>query len=226
MSKRTFDVLVGAALSLVAIPLICLMAFAVAVSLGAWPFFVQERIGQNGRLFKFLKIRTLPTSIPKYTDKYQFAEVQLPKLCRILRATHLDELPQLLLVPLGKMSLVGPRPKMPDHIEPVDAYYGAQRASVPQGCTGLWQIGADADRQVSESPEYDLFYVKHRTLRMDLWILWRTFANLAGLREPVRVTDVPASLMGRVQIPEMAADFLHFDPSGEMVSSLAGGGGG
>ena len=197
LSKRIFDVLVGTVLALVALPVICVLAGAVAISLGTWPLFVQDRVGQNGRHFRFFKLRTLPRSIPQYTDKHHFAGVQLPRLCRIMRSTHLDELPQLLLVPLGKMSLVGPRPKMPDAFEPVDEHYGRIRTTLPQGCTGLWQISRDAIGLPHEAPQYDYFYVENRTLRMDVWILWRTFANMAGCGDPVEVSDVPAGLLRR-----------------------------
>src|SRR5215217_2594374 len=102
-----------------------------------------------------------------------------------LRTHHLDELTQLYLVPLGGLSLVGPRPKMPDRFEPVHPVYAAARTRVPQGCTGLWQIGSHKHLLPNESPQYDFFYVRERTFAMDLWILWRTALLMLHLRGPV-----------------------------------------
>ncbi len=145
---------------------------------------------------RFPKIRTLPPDTPEYTSKYEFGDDQIPRLGRFLRRTHLDELPQLLLVPFGVMSLVGPRPKMPHTAEPIDPDYGELRVQVRQGCTGLWQIGAHAHRQVSETPGYDLFYLRYGSLRFDLWILWRTAVAFLGAAE-VRLDEVPAWIQGR-----------------------------
>lgn len=117
------------------------------------------------------------------------------RLARFLRRTHLDELPQLLLVPFGTMSLVGPRPKMPDAYEPVDPGYRATRLRVRQGCTGLWQIGPDTDRLPDEAPEYDAFYVEQATLRLDLWILWRTVLCMTKIGRPVPLERIPQWLL-------------------------------
>jgi lipopolysaccharide/colanic/teichoic acid biosynthesis glycosyltransferase len=195
VSKRIFDLTVGTLLALVATPLILAFAVALAVTLRAWPFFLQERVGQYGKPFRILKLRTLPSNTPRYALKSSLDFSKLPKVARFLRRTHLDELPQLYCVLAGRMSLVGPRPKMPDDHEPVDPAYAAVRQSVRQGCTGLWQIGRDADGLPHEAPEYDYFYLQNRTLLMDLWILVHTALVVSRLSEGVSLDATPAWAM-------------------------------
>jgi lipopolysaccharide/colanic/teichoic acid biosynthesis glycosyltransferase len=224
--KRLFDVVVGSILALLALPVIVVLAVAVAVTMRCWPFFVHERIGRGGAPFAFPKIRTLHPSTPRYTDKFSLEPSRTPRLCQALRRSHLDELPQLLLVPLGKLSLVGPRPKMPDAHEPVDWTYGKVRTSVRQGCTGLWQVGAHAHLEVRDSPEYDYFYVANGSLRLDLWILWRTVCNLAGAAEPVTLDRVPQWALGAGFSPSGVSDYIDLEAealvAAEGDGSLAG----
>ena len=191
MAKRAFDLGAGGLLLLLALPVIIVLAVGLAVELRAWPFFLQERIGQGGVPIRFLKLRTLPPDAPAYALKHDF-EMSLSRFRAFLRTRHLDELPQLVHVVTGRLSLVGPRPRMPDLYEPVDPFYARRRVTVPQGCTGLWQVGAGTDLLPSESPQYDLFYVAHASLRLDLWILARTALQLVGMGSPVRLGDVPA----------------------------------
>lgn len=191
-AKRAFDLVVGLALLLWSLPVILVLAVVLGVSLRAWPFFVQERIGFNGRPLRFLKLRTLTPSTPRYMLKTHLSDASMPWFSRVVRNRHLDELPQILLVLAGRMSLVGPRPKMPDAVEPVSATYAAARTAVPQGCTGLWQISAERDRLPHEVPAYDYFYIEHASLKLDLWILVRTALVVLRLADPVRIADVPA----------------------------------
>lgn len=191
--KRAIDFAAGLVLAVVAIPVILVLALVVAARLQQWPFFVQERIGQGGKHFRFPKLRTMPGHAPKYALKGdgQLSQLEIPPFLRFMRASHLDELPQLLLVPIGVMSLVGPRPKMPDSYEAADAVYTSTRTSVPQGCTGLWQVGAHTDLLPSQAPEYDFFYVENWSIALDMWILWRTVLQFFGA-EGVELQDMPA----------------------------------
>ena len=200
MGKRIFDIVVGLLLLAVTAPVILIMAVILAVDLRTWPFFVQERIGHGGVPLRFLKLRTLPRTTPAYALKHDL-EMSLSWFRRLLRARHLDELPQLVHVLSGRLSLVGPRPRMPDAYEPVDADYARRRVEVPQGCTGLWQVGAHTDLLPNEAPEYDLFYVDQATLRLDVWILVRTVLQSVGLAGPVTLPDVPAWALRRAQTP-------------------------
>lgn len=189
--KRSIDLVVGSLLAVCAVPVISVLAVLTLFRFRAWPFFTQERIGTSGRPFRFVKVRTLAPSTPRYGLKSADGHPIACPLMDALRKLHLDELPQLFLVLRGRMSLVGPRPKMPDIYEPADPTYVATRLRVPQGCTGLWQIGAHRDGLPNEAPEYDMFYVEHASVRLDLWILWHTLLLMAGIGGLVSLVDVP-----------------------------------
>jgi lipopolysaccharide/colanic/teichoic acid biosynthesis glycosyltransferase len=193
VAKRAFDIAVGSLLSILAVPLVLAAAGASAVVLRAWPFFVQDRPGLDAVPFRIVKIRTLPKFLPTYeaTEDVRPIFAQLPRVCRFLRETHLDELPQLALVPLGRMSLVGPRPSLPLQYEHIDEGFERLRTSVRPGCTGLWQIGAAHDHAQGDDPEYDRCYIANRSMRMDLWVLFRTALFMVGLARPLPITAIP-----------------------------------
>ncbi|MEO7556214.1 MAG: sugar transferase [Acidimicrobiales bacterium] len=176
MIKRGSDIAVAACLLVVTLPVMVVATVAAAISLRAWPFFAQTRIGRDGTPFYFFKLRTLPKETPRYATKYDVAGLAQPRLGRWLRMLHLDEFPQLLLVLTGKMSIVGPRPEMPHLCEQFDPAFARRRATVRPGCTGLWQISDRCDRMIHEAPEFDEFYVRHRSLRLDLWVMLRTLS--------------------------------------------------
>lgn len=173
-AKRvTETVLVVAVLPLV-LPTLVLCAIGTAIALRSWPFFTQDRVGRDGREFRCLKLRTLPPGTPRYAAKHEITDLAVPGFSAALRRLHLDELPQLFLVLTGSMSLVGPRPEMPYLHEAMRPGFQKLRTAVSPGCTGLWQISAYRDQMIYEHPEYDEHYLAHRSLRFDLWILWRT----------------------------------------------------
>jgi lipopolysaccharide/colanic/teichoic acid biosynthesis glycosyltransferase len=196
MTKRGVDLVAGSVLALLALPVVAALALALAWSLGCWPFFVQERVGRHGQTFRLWKLRTLPSDAPIDAHKYAIRAVATTPFARFLRRSHLDELPQLFLVPLGRMALVGPRPEMTRLHRDGDAGFGRSRTSVRPGCTGLWQTSVEQHRLIWEAPEYDLFYLRHAGLRLDAWILARTVLMVLGLRPPVTLADVPPSLLG------------------------------
>jgi lipopolysaccharide/colanic/teichoic acid biosynthesis glycosyltransferase len=137
--------------------------------------FVQKRVGQNGALFDLFKFRTMYAESPTY--EYSPKECRDPRITpigRFLRRTSLDELPQLLNVIRGEMSLVGPRPEMPFIVDTYNPMQ-RQRLQVKPGLTGLWQISADRAFQIHENLEYDLYYLRNRGLFMDVAILLHTF---------------------------------------------------
>lgn len=189
--KRLFDLLAGSVLFVLALPVMVALAVAVALSLHTWrPLFFQQRIGRGGRPFTLPKLRTLPASAPRYADKYTISSVCTTRLGRLLRATHLDELPQLFLVVTGRMSLVGPRPEMACLLAQFPRPFVAARLSVRPGCTGLWQISPDVEKLVGEVPQYDLHYVHHATARLDAWILRQTLLTL--ISRSGRALTIPA----------------------------------
>jgi lipopolysaccharide/colanic/teichoic acid biosynthesis glycosyltransferase len=188
---RAFDIVVSAVLAIVTLPIVVVAALGSAIALRAWPFFSQDRVGKDGALFRFLKVRTLPTAVPTYIDKHHLVQDDIPAFCRLLRTLHLDELPQLYLVLAGRMSLVGPRPEMAYLHDGMQRSFASLRTSVRPGCTGLWQISTSCTELISEAPEYDAFYLTHRSLRLDLWVLGRTALRMTGIAGCVTLDDVP-----------------------------------
>jgi exopolysaccharide production protein ExoY len=192
MCRRAFDVAVSGCLAVLTLPVVLIAALGSAAVLRAWPFFSQERIGKDGQPFRFLKVRTLPPVTPSYIDKHELANHHIPRFCRFLRALHLDELPQLYLVLAGHMSLVGPRPEMACLHDRMPASFATLRTSVRPGCTGFWQVSESCNELISAAPEYDSFYLAHRTLRFDLWVLGRTALKMTGLAGCVTLEKVPS----------------------------------
>jgi lipopolysaccharide/colanic/teichoic acid biosynthesis glycosyltransferase len=186
--KRAMDVVIATLLLLVVLPALVLALIGSAIALRTWPLFTQTRVGRNGRPLRVVKVRTLPASAPRYADKYTVASIQLPAFCRLLRRLHLDELPQLVHVIGGSMSLVGPRPEMPQLHAAMDDDFAARRTSVRPGCTGLWQVSDAVTGLIVEAPEFDDFYVGHQSLRLDLRVLWRTARLMVPIGRPRPIT--------------------------------------
>lgn len=201
MAKRALDVGLSLLLGVVALPVIIVAAIGAALALRAWPFFSHIRVGADGRDVRIHKIRTLPPNTPAYTDKYRLDLDATPAFCRFLRRLHLDELPQLFLVPLGRLSLVGPRPEMRSLHDQLDQAFAELRTSVRPGCSGLWQVGARSEQLIHEGAEYDRFYLAHASARLDLWIMWRTALMLVGIGRVVSLDDVPEWALGRHAAP-------------------------
>lgn len=197
-ARRAFDLALGIPITILALPLVIVAATYLGIRFRANPFFVHNRVGFRGRTISIPKLRTLTPDTHPYADK-TVVRIEAPHgFARFLRSSHLDEVPQLLLVLTGRLSLVGPRPRMlaevADHDDPE---FEALRTAVPQGCTGLWQISVEQHKRVSDHPEYDVFYVENHTLRLDLWILWRTALQALGA-SPITLDDVPRwALPGR-----------------------------
>jgi exopolysaccharide biosynthesis polyprenyl glycosylphosphotransferase len=174
-SKRVLDLSIAIVALLVFGPLLAGIALGVKLSSAGPVFFRQLRVGQNGVRFEMYKFRTMFTRAPQYARSPESGmDPRITSLGRWLRRLSLDELPQLINVLWGEMSLVGPRPEMPFIVE---RYTTAQRRRlvVKPGITGLWQLSADRDRAIHENLEYDLYYVRNRSLWMDCAILLHTF---------------------------------------------------
>lgn len=215
LTKRLLDISLGLVLCVLVTPLIIALALASAVALGAWPIFAQWRVGRGSRPFRMYKIRTLPRTAPRYADKYGISEIPVSRFCSFLRNSHLDELPQLWLVPLGRMSLVGPRPEMPALHARFDATFAELRTSVRPGCTGLWQVSARAHRLIREAPEFDRVYVEQATAMLDLWILWRTLCNVVRPSDAT-LDDVPPWAL-RIPPADVATAPFVPDVDGELI---------
>jgi lipopolysaccharide/colanic/teichoic acid biosynthesis glycosyltransferase len=183
--KRSIDVLVGIVLLLVAAPIVALAALAIACVTGGTPFFAQERVGMHGRRFKMYKLRTMVNGAHAMRQSVMHLneldgpvfkirnDPRLHPLGRFLRRTSIDELPNLVNVVLGEMSLVGPRPALPSEVEHYDST-AFRRLSVPQGVTCLWQINGRCDVTFEHWMELDNRYVDSWTPWGDLLIVAKT----------------------------------------------------
>ena len=172
--KRLFDAIASGVLLVLTSPVLILVAVIVRLDSPGPVFFHQTRIGKKGVPFEMHKFRSMRVDSPQYG--YHPTSAQDSRITRSgkwLRRTSLDELPQLLNVFRGQMSLVGPRPEMPFIVEKYDARQ-RQRLQVTPGITGLWQISADRAALIHENLQYDLYYIRNRSFFMDFAILLHT----------------------------------------------------
>ncbi len=172
LGKRLID-LVGAATGLVVLsPLLAVLALLVRLRLGSPVLFVQVRTGLHGRLFPIYKFRTMTDERDASGDLLP-DERRLTAFGRLLRSTSLDELPELLNVCKGQMSLVGPRPLLPEYL---DLYSERQRRrhQVRPGITGWCQVNGRNALSWDDKLELDVWYVEHLSLGLDLRILAAT----------------------------------------------------
>jgi len=180
LAKRVIDIVVSFFLLICLSPLLCLTALLIRMGSPGPALFVQKRVGRHGRLFKIYKFRSMYTSAPEYeVSPSQSSDPRITRIGKFIRRASLDELPQLINVFLGDMSLVGPRPEMPFV---VDSYNAQQRRrlQVLPGITGLWQLSADRAFPIHENIEYDLYYIRNRTFFMDVAILIHTLRFAIG----------------------------------------------
>jgi lipopolysaccharide/colanic/teichoic acid biosynthesis glycosyltransferase len=184
VTKRVVDVAVCLVLAVIAIPLIALCALAIVVDSPGPILFGQERTGRDGRRFRMLKLRTMLANAEELKPLFAHLSVLPPpdfkipddpritRVGRFLRATSLDELPQLFNVLRGEMSLVGPRPTSfePSRYE----LWHTQRLDVRPGITGLWQVEGRNVTTFDERLRLDVQYIRRRSLAFDVMLLART----------------------------------------------------
>jgi exopolysaccharide biosynthesis polyprenyl glycosylphosphotransferase len=178
--RRVLSVVAAAAGLVVAAPLIAIVAVLVKLDSPGPVFFIQERVGFRGRIFRLIKFRTMQGDPPNDHEVWRRDDQpRLTRLGRRLRDTHLDELPQFLNVLKGDMDMVGPRPEMACNVQSMMEhipYYGLRHIVRP-GMTGWAQIKqgyALSQAEVTEKMRYDLYYIKHMSLWLDLRILLAT----------------------------------------------------
>jgi exopolysaccharide biosynthesis polyprenyl glycosylphosphotransferase len=180
--KRLGDFALAFALLLVTAPFQMFLALIVKASGGGPAFYRQTRVGQYGRIFTMLKLRTM--RVDAEAGEPQWAQGDDPRqtrVGRILRRTRLDELPQLLNILMGEMSFVGPRPERPEFVATLEKAipYYAWRHAVRPGLSGWAQINYPYGSSVEDSVrklEYDLYYIRNFSLATDLFIVLRTIA--------------------------------------------------
>jgi sugar transferase EpsL len=192
LAKRGFDA-VGAVVLLVLLsPLLAAIPLAVRLRMGAPVLFRQERPGLHGRLFTLLKFRTM--SDRRGADGQLLPDAdRLTRLGRFLRRTSLDELPELVNVVRGEMSLVGPRPLLKEYL-PLYTTEQARRHEVRPGITGWTQVNGRNALTWEEKFVLDVWYVDHRSMHLDLEILLKTCGQVVsgrGVSAPGHATMEP-----------------------------------
>lgn len=189
--KRLMDLLLVTPLAIVALPIVLVTALLIVLINPGPAFYQQERIGRHGRPIRVLKLRSMyrnseerlrehlqnnPDARAEWDRYFKLFDDPriLPLIGRFIRMSSIDELPQLWNVLKGEMSLVGPRPFPAYHMQAFDPEFQALRTSVQPGLTGLWQISARSNGDISIQKSQDLFYIRNRSLWLDLYILLQT----------------------------------------------------
>lgn len=170
--KRAFDLIAASAMLILFSPLLLTVALVVRMRLGRPVLFVQQRPGLNGVPFLMCKFRTMRDAVDREGRPLPDAE-RLTPFGRMLRSTSLDELPGLINVVHGKMSLVGPRPLLMQYL-PLYSAEQARRHEVRPGLTGWAQVNGRNALSWEEKFALDIWYVENRTFALDLKILWLT----------------------------------------------------
>lgn len=209
--KRGLDVSASAVALVLSLPLLAVAALAVKLGDGGPVLFRQERVGRHGKPFTILKLRTMCVGaedlLPElYEDNERdgplFKLIDDPRVTRvgrILRATSTDELPQLLNVLGGSMSLVGPRPALPSEVG--QFAHAAARDAVKPGITGLWQVEAREKASFAVYERLDMFYVENWSVWLDVAIILRTVRVVVShARRASAVTHHPSSAPVRAQV--------------------------
>jgi exopolysaccharide biosynthesis polyprenyl glycosylphosphotransferase len=210
-AKRTIDIVLGVPLLIIAIPIFFVTAIAIKCEDRGPVLFKQRRIGRRGNPFVVFKFRSMvPDAEQRLAEVLDLNErdggplfkaehdPRVTRVGRILRATSIDELAQLINVIRGDMSLVGPRPALPTEVEQFDDELRTARNSVRPGMTGLWQVEARDSPSFDSYRYLDLFYSENRTLSLDLAILagtaktlftrtWRLLARTSGSDEEPQI---------------------------------------
>jgi lipopolysaccharide/colanic/teichoic acid biosynthesis glycosyltransferase len=179
--RRAFDIVVAGGALLVLSPFLLAAMAAIRLESRGSPIYRQRRVGKDGRQFDVLKLRTMVSGAEHMGRGLAVSEgdTRITRVGRFLRRTSLDELPNLINVLRGEMSIIGPRPTVPVQ---VDRYTERQlgRLAVKPGITGWAQVNGRTELSWDERIELDLWYIEHRSLRLDLDIPVRTVRMVLG----------------------------------------------
>jgi lipopolysaccharide/colanic/teichoic acid biosynthesis glycosyltransferase len=202
VAKRTLDLVLGSLALVLALPILAIAALAIKATTPGPVFFRQERVGRGGTTFTLWKLRTMyvdtddsahrayvramftgdETQARTRSGLQKLDDARITRVGGVLRRTSIDELPQLINVLRGQMSLVGPRPALPWEVELFGAL-GRLRAEVKPGITGLWQVSGRSRLTMREALELDCAYARQRSLLLDLKILASTVPVVLARRD-------------------------------------------
>ncbi len=185
VSKRTFDLAVASVALVLLVPIIPVIAAMIRLDSPGPVLFKQDRLGKNGRVFKFYKFRSMHIDAERHKQEVESLNEQdgpvfkvrsdprITSVGKFLRRSSLDEIPQILNVFRGEMTVVGPRPPLPSEVEHYQPWH-RKRLEVRPGITCLWQISGRSHLSFNEWMRLDMEYLKQRSFRTDLLILLKT----------------------------------------------------
>lgn len=188
MLKRLVDIIIASIAFTILLPVFLYVAFKVKKNLGSPIFFYQERPGKDGKLFKMMKFRSMKDAIDPQGNPLP-DELRITPFGQKLRSTSLDEMPQLLNVIKGDMSVVGPRPMLKEFVEHYTPEQ-ARRLEVRPGMTGLAQISGRNELDYEDRFKYDVWYVDNHNVILDFKIMFKTVSVMSkkeGINAPGHV---------------------------------------
>jgi len=193
--KRIFDVIISLISLVVLLPIFIISGILIKLDSKGPIFFMQERVGKSGKIFKIYKFRTMILNAEKYGLKYsvQKNDSRITKIGKYLRSTGIDELPQLLNVLKGEMSLVGPRPTLLYQVKKYTAWK-KRRLEMRPGITSLMIISGHNKLSWPEKIKTDIYYIDHWSLWLDLKILFKTIWVIIFTREGIYEDSPKADL--------------------------------
>jgi exopolysaccharide biosynthesis polyprenyl glycosylphosphotransferase len=171
--KRVFDLVIAGAALVLLLPVMVVIAIAIKLDSPGPIFYGPLRVGENGRYFRMWKFRTMVAGADAEQRYKTPDDPRRTRVGRVLRRWSLDELPNLINVLLGQMSLVGPRPEQPWIVERYEPWQ-RKRFAVPPGITGWWQVNGRSDKPLHENVDYDIYYIQNYSPLLDLVILFKT----------------------------------------------------
>ncbi|MEO1290349.1 MAG: sugar transferase [Chloroflexota bacterium] len=188
--KRMFDIFSALVGLLLVLPLFIVLAIAIKLDSKGSVFFKQERVGSSGHIFKILKFRSMCDKAEALVDKVKTVDEhgktiykkpndwRVTRVGKMIRRTSLDELPQLINVLLGDMSIVGPRPEVVRIVQDEYEDWQYRRFAVPQGITGWWQVNGRSESPCYLSTDLDIYYIENYSFALDIKIIMMTFPAL------------------------------------------------
>lgn len=190
LMKRAMDITAASIGLLLALPVFSMIAFFIWLTDRGPIFFRQERYGENGKIFHMLKFRSMVVNADKLVDEVKITDddgktiykrqndPRITPIGQIIRKTSLDELPQLINILTGEMSIVGPRPEVRKIVETEYQPWQFERMRVPQGLTGWWQVNGRSEKECYTDTEKDLYYINNYSTWLDIRIILMTIPAL------------------------------------------------